>query len=175
MSHEQGGGTLPQRAQLSLSRPRRREAGLPGGADVQSRILARDDFKVAEELLHMCVIHSLMIAMGNTDHSNSQRLASLTLEVLGLGWAWADCRAWAVESADTHTVLLPRSLLLQFFVQMFPLVEEHVHKSMGEELYQLFLHCDQAGQKNARYGPQHYTSVKAPPTAASAFSWALEI
>ncbi|XP_040612796.1 armadillo-like helical domain containing protein 1 [Mesocricetus auratus] len=106
MSHEQGGGTLPQRAQLSLSRPRRREAGLPGGADVQSRILARDDFTVAEELLHMRVIHSLMIAMGNTDHSNSQRLASLTLE---------------------------------FFVQMFPLVEEHVHKSMGEELYQLFL------------------------------------
>ncbi|XP_040612799.1 uncharacterized protein LOC121143980 isoform X3 [Mesocricetus auratus] len=139
MSHEQGGGTLPQRAQQSLSRPRRREAGLPGGADVQSRILARDDFTVAEELLHMRVIHSLMIAMGNTDHSNSQRLASLTLEVLGLGWAWADCRAWAVESADTHTVLLPRSLLLQFFVQMFPLVEEHVHKSMEEELYQLFL------------------------------------
>ncbi|XP_040612801.1 armadillo-like helical domain containing protein 1 isoform X5 [Mesocricetus auratus] len=106
MSHEQGGGTLPQRAQQSLSRPRRREAGLPGGADVQSRILARDDFTVAEELLHMRVIHSLMIAMGNTDHSNSQRLASLTLE---------------------------------FFVQMFPLVEEHVHKSMEEELYQLFL------------------------------------
>ncbi|XP_036035355.1 armadillo-like helical domain containing protein 1 [Onychomys torridus] len=54
----------------------------------------------------MRVVHSLMSAMGNTDHSNSQRLASLTLE---------------------------------FFVQMFPLVEEHVRKSMGEELFQLFL------------------------------------
>ncbi|XP_036032927.1 armadillo-like helical domain containing protein 1 isoform X2 [Onychomys torridus] len=71
-----------------------------------TRILARDDLKLAEELLHMRVVHSLMSAMGNTDHSNSQRLASLTLE---------------------------------FFVQMFPLVEEHVRKSMGEELFQLFL------------------------------------
>ncbi|KAM7324455.1 hypothetical protein ACRRTK_016760 [Alexandromys fortis] len=69
-------------------------------------ILARSDLKLAEELLHMRVVHSLMTAMGNTDHSNSQRLASLTLE---------------------------------YFVQLFPLVEEHVRKAMGEELYQLFL------------------------------------
>nr|XP_012631407.1 uncharacterized protein C1orf228 homolog isoform X2 [Microcebus murinus] len=69
-------------------------------------VLARRDFSVAEELLNLRVVHSLMVAMGNTDHSNSQRLASLTLE---------------------------------YFVQMFPVVEEHVHKSMGEELYQLFL------------------------------------
>ncbi|XP_048671465.1 armadillo-like helical domain containing protein 1 isoform X4 [Marmota marmota marmota] len=64
------------------------------------------DLSTAEEMLHMRVVHSLMAAMGNTDHSNSQRLASLTLE---------------------------------FFVQTFPVVEEHVRKSMGEELYQLFL------------------------------------
>lgn len=57
-------------------------------------------------MLRLRVVHSLMSAMGNTDHSNSQRLASLTLE---------------------------------YFVQMFPLVEEHVRHSMGEELYQLFL------------------------------------
>ncbi|KAL6094046.1 hypothetical protein STEG23_037242 [Scotinomys teguina] len=69
-------------------------------------ILAQDDLKLAEELLHMRVVHSLMTAMGNTDHSNSQRLASLTLE---------------------------------FFVQVFPMVEDHVRKSMGEELFQLFL------------------------------------
>uniref|UniRef100_A0A8C6QNY6 Armadillo-like helical domain containing 1 n=1 Tax=Nannospalax galili TaxID=1026970 RepID=A0A8C6QNY6_NANGA len=69
-------------------------------------ILARSSLGLAEELLHFRVVHSLMTAMGNTDHSNSQRLASLTL---------------------------------QFFVQTFPLVEEHVRKSMGEELYQLFL------------------------------------
>ncbi|XP_005370132.1 armadillo-like helical domain containing protein 1 [Microtus ochrogaster] len=69
-------------------------------------ILARSDLKLAEELLHMRVVHSLMTAMGNTDHSNSQRLASLTLE---------------------------------YFVQLFPLVEEHVRKAMGKELYQLFL------------------------------------
>uniref|UniRef100_A0A0G2K7C5 Armadillo-like helical domain containing 1 n=1 Tax=Rattus norvegicus TaxID=10116 RepID=A0A0G2K7C5_RAT len=69
-------------------------------------ILARSDLNLAEEMLHLRVIHSLMSAMGNTDHSNSQRLASLTLE---------------------------------YFVQMFPLVEEHVRNSMGEELYQLFL------------------------------------
>ncbi|XP_076790478.1 armadillo-like helical domain containing protein 1 isoform X2 [Arvicanthis niloticus] len=69
-------------------------------------ILARNDLNLAKELLHLRVVHGLMSAMGNTDHSNSQRLASLTLE---------------------------------YFVQMFPLVEEHVRKSMGEELYQLFL------------------------------------
>ncbi|XP_006899086.1 PREDICTED: uncharacterized protein C1orf228 homolog [Elephantulus edwardii] len=69
-------------------------------------VLARSNLSVAEELLHLRVVHSLMAAMGNTDHSNSQRLASLTLE---------------------------------FFVQMFPVVEEHVCKSMGEELYKLFL------------------------------------
>ncbi|XP_012892365.1 PREDICTED: uncharacterized protein C1orf228 homolog, partial [Dipodomys ordii] len=69
-------------------------------------VLARGSLSVAEDLLHMRVVHSLLAAMGNTDHSNSQRLASLTLEV---------------------------------FVQMFPVVEEHVRKSMGEELFQLFL------------------------------------
>nr|XP_013218852.1 armadillo-like helical domain containing protein 1 isoform X1 [Ictidomys tridecemlineatus]XP_040144479.1 armadillo-like helical domain containing protein 1 isoform X1 [Ictidomys tridecemlineatus]XP_040144480.1 armadillo-like helical domain containing protein 1 isoform X1 [Ictidomys tridecemlineatus]XP_040144481.1 armadillo-like helical domain containing protein 1 isoform X1 [Ictidomys tridecemlineatus]XP_040144482.1 armadillo-like helical domain containing protein 1 isoform X1 [Ictidomys tri len=69
-------------------------------------VLARRDLSTAEEMLHMRVVHNLMAAMGNTDHSNSQRLASLTLE---------------------------------FFVQTFPVVEEHVRKSMGEELYQLFL------------------------------------
>ncbi|XP_012504391.1 PREDICTED: uncharacterized protein C1orf228 homolog [Propithecus coquereli] len=69
-------------------------------------VLARRDLSIAEELLHLRVVHSLMATMGNTDHSNSQRLASLTLE---------------------------------YFVQMFPLVEEHVRRSMGEELYQLFL------------------------------------
>ncbi|KAI4549643.1 hypothetical protein MG293_001973, partial [Ovis ammon polii] len=47
------------------------------------RILARHNTTLAEEMLHLRVIHSLMAAMGNTDHSNSQRQASLTLEVHG--------------------------------------------------------------------------------------------
>nr|XP_045753809.1 armadillo-like helical domain containing protein 1 isoform X2 [Mirounga angustirostris] len=57
-------------------------------------------------MLHLRVVHSLLAAMGNSDHSNSQRQASLTLE---------------------------------YFVQVFPVVEEHVRRSMGEELYTLFL------------------------------------
>ncbi|KAF6344030.1 armadillo like helical domain containing 1 [Rhinolophus ferrumequinum] len=69
-------------------------------------VLARSSNSLAEQMLHLRVVHSLMAAMGNTDHSNSQRQASLTLEC---------------------------------FVQMFPVVEEHVRKSMGEELYKLFL------------------------------------
>ncbi|XP_047729499.1 armadillo-like helical domain containing protein 1 isoform X1 [Prionailurus viverrinus] len=69
-------------------------------------VLARSNTSIAEEMLHLRVVHSLMAAMGNTDHSNSQRQASLTLE---------------------------------YFVQMFPVVEEHVRRSMGEELYELFL------------------------------------
>ncbi|XP_008585200.1 PREDICTED: uncharacterized protein C1orf228 homolog [Galeopterus variegatus] len=69
-------------------------------------VLARSHLSIAEEMLHLRVVHSLMAAMGNTDHSNSQRQANLTLEYL---------------------------------VQVFPVVEEHVRRSMGEELYQLFL------------------------------------
>ncbi|KAL0604561.1 Armadillo-like helical domain containing protein 1 [Plecturocebus cupreus] len=69
-------------------------------------VLVRNDISIAEELLYLRVVHGLMAAMGNTDHSNSQRLASLTL---------------------------------QCFVQMFPMVAEHVRRCMGEELYQLFL------------------------------------
>ncbi|XP_071077007.1 armadillo-like helical domain containing protein 1 isoform X3 [Desmodus rotundus] len=70
------------------------------------RVLARGNLSLAEEMLHLHVVPSLMAAMGNTDHSNSQRQASLTLE---------------------------------FFVQTFPVVEEQVRRSMGEELYKLFL------------------------------------
>ncbi|XP_036749045.1 armadillo-like helical domain containing protein 1 isoform X5 [Manis pentadactyla] len=44
-------------------------------------VLARSNTSLAEEMLHLRVVHSLMTAMGNTDHSNSQRQASLTLEV----------------------------------------------------------------------------------------------
>ncbi|XP_067581991.1 armadillo-like helical domain containing protein 1 [Pseudorca crassidens] len=69
------------------------------------RILARGNTSLAEEMLHLRVVHSLMAAMGNMDHSNSQREASLTLE---------------------------------YYVQLFPVVEEHVRRSMGEELYKLF-------------------------------------
>uniref|UniRef100_A0ABI7ZPW9 Armadillo like helical domain containing 1 n=1 Tax=Felis catus TaxID=9685 RepID=A0ABI7ZPW9_FELCA len=76
------------------------------GRNSWRRVLARSNTSVAEEMLHLRVVHSLMAAMGNTDHSNSQRQASLTLE---------------------------------YFVQMFPVVEEHVRRSMGEELYALFL------------------------------------
>ncbi|XP_074232708.1 armadillo-like helical domain containing protein 1 isoform X1 [Camelus bactrianus] len=68
-------------------------------------ILAHRNTSLAEEMLHLRVVHSLLAAMGNTDHSNSQRQASLTLK---------------------------------YFVQLFPVVEEHVRKSMGEELYKLF-------------------------------------
>ncbi|XP_066876593.1 uncharacterized protein [Kogia breviceps] len=68
-------------------------------------ILARGNTSLAEEMLPLRVVHSLMAAMGNMDHSNSQRQASLTLE---------------------------------YFVQLFPAVEEHVRRAMGEELYKLF-------------------------------------
>ncbi|XP_017737177.1 PREDICTED: uncharacterized protein C1orf228 homolog [Rhinopithecus bieti] len=43
-------------------------------------VLARNDMSIAEELLYLRVVRGLMAAMGNMDHSNSQRLASLTLE-----------------------------------------------------------------------------------------------
>ncbi|XP_036611355.1 armadillo-like helical domain containing protein 1 [Trichosurus vulpecula] len=69
-------------------------------------VIARSSMAVAEELLALQVVSHLMYAMGNQDHSNGQRLASLTLE---------------------------------YFVQTFPIVEEHVHMAMGDSLFELFM------------------------------------
>ncbi|XP_077608201.1 armadillo-like helical domain containing protein 1 isoform X3 [Crocuta crocuta] len=93
-------------------------------------VLARSNTSIAEEMLHLRVVHSLMAAMGNMDHSNSQRQASLTLE---------------------------------YFVQTFPVVEEHVRKSMGEELYALFL----AGEPATFLCPRPPPSADCPGTSAS--------
>ncbi|XP_055203205.1 armadillo-like helical domain containing protein 1 isoform X2 [Gorilla gorilla gorilla] len=54
------------------------------GPNPRPRVLARNDMSIAEELLYLRVVRGLMAAMGNTDHSNSQRLASLTLEMFPL-------------------------------------------------------------------------------------------
>ncbi|XP_043860632.1 armadillo-like helical domain containing protein 1 [Dromiciops gliroides] len=43
-------------------------------------VISRKSTAVAEELLSLRVVNHLMYAMGNQDHSNGQRLASLTLE-----------------------------------------------------------------------------------------------
>uniref|UniRef100_A0A8D0KJZ4 Armadillo like helical domain containing 1 n=1 Tax=Salvator merianae TaxID=96440 RepID=A0A8D0KJZ4_SALMN len=43
-------------------------------------ILAQDSRELAEELLFLRVVHGLMCAMSNKDHTNSQRQASITLE-----------------------------------------------------------------------------------------------
>ncbi|XP_060629354.1 armadillo-like helical domain containing protein 1 [Anolis sagrei] len=69
-------------------------------------ILAQDSRELAEELLFLNVVHGLMCAMGNKDHTNSQRQASITLE---------------------------------FFVQNFIVVENHVKAAMGEKLFELFM------------------------------------
>ncbi|KAF7253909.1 Armadillo-like helical domain containing protein 1, partial [Varanus komodoensis] len=69
-------------------------------------ILAQDSREVAEELIFLRVVHGLLCAMGNKDHTNCQRQASITLE---------------------------------YFVQMFIVVEHHVKKAMGEKLFQLFM------------------------------------
>ncbi|XP_036207217.1 armadillo-like helical domain containing protein 1 isoform X2 [Myotis myotis] len=95
---------------LQLTSPHQRAAHLPAflqqaAAAKAIGVLARGSTSLAEEMLRLRVVHSLMAAMGNVDHSNSQRQASLTLEYL---------------------------------VRIFPVVEEHVQKCMGAELYKLF-------------------------------------
>ncbi|XP_059545891.1 armadillo-like helical domain containing protein 1 isoform X1 [Myotis daubentonii] len=95
---------------LQLTSPHQRAAHLPAflqqaAAAKAIGVLARGNTSLAEEMLRLRVVHSLMAAMGNVDHSNSQRQASLTLEYL---------------------------------VRIFPVVEEHVQKCMGAELYKLF-------------------------------------
>nr|XP_056700769.1 armadillo-like helical domain containing protein 1 [Euleptes europaea] len=44
-------------------------------------ILAQDSNRVAEELIYLNVVHGLMCAMGNKDHTNCQRQSSITLEL----------------------------------------------------------------------------------------------
>ncbi|XP_077815543.1 armadillo-like helical domain containing protein 1 isoform X7 [Macaca mulatta] len=100
-------------------------------------VLARNDMSIAEELLYLHVVHGLMAAMGNMDHSNSQRLASLTLEVRTAASEGAGRAAAATVPPPPQSRRPARAA--QCFVQMFPLVAEHVRKGMGEELYQLFL------------------------------------
>ncbi|XP_068809022.1 armadillo-like helical domain containing protein 1 isoform X4 [Struthio camelus] len=43
-------------------------------------ILAKESAEVAEELIQLKVVHSLMVAVGNQDHVDSQRQASISLE-----------------------------------------------------------------------------------------------
>ncbi|XP_039341803.1 armadillo-like helical domain containing protein 1 isoform X2 [Mauremys reevesii] len=43
-------------------------------------ILAQDSTKLAEEMIHLRVVHGLMCAMGNQDHTTCQRQASISLE-----------------------------------------------------------------------------------------------
>ncbi|NWS42113.1 ARMD1 protein, partial [Probosciger aterrimus] len=43
-------------------------------------VLAKESAEVAEELIQMKVVHSLMVAVGNLDHVASQRYASISLE-----------------------------------------------------------------------------------------------
>uniref|UniRef100_A0A9L0QZN6 Armadillo like helical domain containing 1 n=1 Tax=Equus caballus TaxID=9796 RepID=A0A9L0QZN6_HORSE len=98
-------------------------------------VLARSNTSLAQEMLHLRVVHSLLSAMGNTDHSNSQRQASLTLQVSAAAPAG---RRGAARGGPAVTPAAPHPTP-QYFVQTFPVVEQHVRKSMGEELYQLFL------------------------------------
>nr|XP_025036273.1 uncharacterized protein C1orf228 homolog isoform X2 [Pelodiscus sinensis] len=49
---------------------------------VFSCILAKDSTKLAEELIQLGAVHGLMCAMGNQDHTGSQRQASIALEHL---------------------------------------------------------------------------------------------
>ncbi|NXA23004.1 ARMD1 protein, partial [Ibidorhyncha struthersii] len=43
-------------------------------------VLAKESAEVAEELIQMKVVHGLMVAVGNLDHVDSQRHASISLE-----------------------------------------------------------------------------------------------
>ena len=53
-------------------------------------ILARESPDVAQKLLHMGVIHGLMVAMGNEEHSDSQRQAALSLEFFVTSFPFVD-------------------------------------------------------------------------------------
>ncbi|XP_002741408.1 armadillo-like helical domain containing protein 1 [Saccoglossus kowalevskii] len=53
-------------------------------------ILAREYDEIAEKMIQLRVVHNLMIAMGNEDHADSQRQASITLEYLSTTFPLVD-------------------------------------------------------------------------------------
>lgn len=133
-----GRGAVPQLQRCPRAPAQRPGTRAPRGgrsANPLPRVLARSNTSLAQEMLHLRVVHSLLSAMGNTDHSNSQRQASLTLQVSAAAPAG---RRGAARGGPAVTPAAPHPTP-QYFVQTFPVVEQHVRKSMGEELYQLFL------------------------------------
>ncbi|XP_038857010.1 armadillo-like helical domain containing protein 1 [Salvelinus namaycush] len=71
------------------------------------RLLAQGSQELSQELLPLRVVHHLMYAMGNQEHADAQRQASLALE---------------------------------HFVRTYPVVEEHVRRTMGINLFAAFMH-----------------------------------
>ncbi|XP_075037707.1 armadillo-like helical domain containing protein 1 [Mixophyes fleayi] len=69
-------------------------------------ILARESTVLCEELVQLRVIHHLLFVMGNKEHTESQRQASLAVE---------------------------------YFVSLFPVVEEQVRTTIGEKLFQMLM------------------------------------
>lgn len=80
------------------------------------RILAQDSKRVAEELIYLNVVHGLMCAMGNKDHTNCQRQASITLEVKGLGNRKVCVDLLAVTTNSPRSP--PTIILLQLWVNL---------------------------------------------------------
>ncbi|XP_046905857.1 armadillo-like helical domain containing protein 1 [Hypomesus transpacificus] len=70
------------------------------------KLLAQGSHELSQELLSLRVVHNLLYTMGNQEHADAQRQASLALE---------------------------------HFVRTYPLVEEHVHRAMGTELFTAFM------------------------------------
>ncbi|NXA51281.1 ARMD1 protein, partial [Nothocercus julius] len=72
--------TPPRREAFALSSETAQGRRAEEGAGAHSRhILAKESATVAEELIRLEVVHSLMVAMGNQDHAVSQRHASVSL------------------------------------------------------------------------------------------------
>ncbi|KAM4722937.1 armadillo-like helical domain containing protein 1 [Rhinophrynus dorsalis] len=69
-------------------------------------MLAQESTDLCEELIELRVIHHLLFLMGNKNHTESQRQASLVVE---------------------------------YFVLSFPVVEEQVRKAIGETLFQMLM------------------------------------
>ncbi|KPP69017.1 hypothetical protein Z043_112256, partial [Scleropages formosus] len=81
------------------------------------RMLSQESQEMSDELLRQGVVHHLLCAMGNQNHADAQKQASLALEV---------------------PLPLTAHSLDQQFVRVYPVVKEHVRKAMGSTLFNLF-------------------------------------
>ena len=80
----------------------------------------------------------LQVAMGNTEHYNSQRQAALSLELFVTSFPFLFHQQVAMGNEEHSDSQRQAAFSLKLFVTSFPFVDDEVRTAMGDELYNAF-------------------------------------